>query len=443
MKYTILNTIQRTAFFICLMLSTHILQSAPFVYVANGGSNSVSVIDAATNEVIKTIDLGSNQLQVQIAITTDGKTVWVPCNGSVQLIDVATNTLLSPISLGSQQGNGVAMSPDGTYAYVISYDSGYDTGYITQFNTATQAVVSTVSGAFEPFLIFITPDGKTAYITNGGNKVLPVDLTTNPPTLQPELTLSSVGFMAISPDNTYLYVSESDSNMIQQYNIAGSNRLMPLPTQVIPSTPEPYFRPTGLAITSDGKTMYVASANSDYMAYAIGTLNISNPASPVMGTVITDASIINPVTIALTSDGNSLYVADFETNGMVNVINTSNALVPTFKTSIPVGIEPFALAITPSNSSPTNVSGCKTKNVFLLQTDYINKLTWTAPASGSPAAYNIYRDAALTDLAGSSTSLEFYDHNRQPNIIYSYYIVSVDASGNQSASASVTVNTPC
>ena len=101
----------------------------------------------------------------------------------------------------------------------------------------------------------------------------------------------------------------------------------------------------------------------------------------------------------------------------------------------------------PSILAPATVSGCKTQNRFLLQTDFINNVTWTAPTSGtSPASYNIYRDPALTQwvaTVSASGPLQYYDHDRQPNQIYSYYIVSVDSNGNTSTANSVTVTSPC
>ena len=83
----------------------------------------------------------------------------------------------------------------------------------------------------------------------------------------------------------------------------------------------------------------------------------------------------------------------------------------------------------------------------MLQTDYINNITWTAPATGTtPAAYAIYRDATLTQLVAivpASGALQYYDHDRNPGIVYSYYIVSVDGNGNQSTANSVTVTNCC
>jgi hypothetical protein len=102
---------------------------------------------------------------------------------------------------------------------------------------------------------------------------------------------------------------------------------------------------------------------------------------------------------------------------------------------------------TPPIDPPDSVSGCKAKNIFLLQIDLINNITWTAPTTGdAPVQYQIYRDEELTELVATVPAngpLQYYDHSRQPNVIYSYYIVSVDANGNVSTANSVTVTQAC
>jgi len=94
---------------------------------------------------------------------------------------------------------------------------------------------------------------------------------------------------------------------------------------------------------------------------------------------------------------------------------------------------------------PINFQGYATQNYFLIQTDLINVLSWGAPTGGTaPVNYKIYRDASLTQLVATvpaSGTLQYEDHNRQPNTMYTYYLVSIDGSGNVSAPVSVVVTT--
>ena len=123
--------------------------------------------------------------------------------------------------------------------------------------------------------------------------------------------------------------------------------------------------------------------------------------------------------IAITPNGTTAYVTN-QGNGTVSII----ALPP---------------------SIPVNIQGSTLKNIFLTQIDLINLITWNAPTFTLPIAYNIYRDAALTNLIGTVPAtgpLEFYDHNREPDTTYSYYIVAISASGISSAAATITVTQP-
>ncbi|HSX11873.1 MAG TPA: hypothetical protein VLF61_00070, partial [Rhabdochlamydiaceae bacterium] len=54
-------------------------------------------------------------------------------------------------------------------------------------------------------------------------------------------------------------------------------------------------------------------------------------------------------------------------------------------------------------------------NRFLSQSDLVNVLLWEAPNNFSPVTYTIFRDAALTDIAGvvPASTLSFEDHNRR------------------------------
>jgi large repetitive protein len=81
-------------------------QDGKHAYVGNAVSGTVSVIAIATNKVVATITLAAGSGPFGVAITPDGKHVYVAnscliCN-VVSVIDTATNTVVGlPITLGS------------------------------------------------------------------------------------------------------------------------------------------------------------------------------------------------------------------------------------------------------------------------------------------------------------------------------------------------------
>ncbi|MFD5430138.1 YncE family protein, partial [Streptomyces sp. NPDC127084] len=78
----------------------HAVPPGTYAYVANSESNTVSVIDTATNTVSATIDVGS--FPIGVAVSPDGTRAYV-VNGfsdTVSVIDTATNTVVATVAVG-------------------------------------------------------------------------------------------------------------------------------------------------------------------------------------------------------------------------------------------------------------------------------------------------------------------------------------------------------
>ena len=160
----------------CLLgpASTH----AQNAYITNFNSNTVSVIDTATDMVIATVPVGLRPGGV--AVTPDGSKVYITNEDSntVSVIDSATNTISATIPVGLVPF-GVAVTPDGSKVYVANGGS----GTVSVIDTATDTVSATipVGNRSSPLGIAVTPDGSKVYITNRSdpNTVSVIDTATN------------------------------------------------------------------------------------------------------------------------------------------------------------------------------------------------------------------------------------------------------------------------
>lgn len=85
-------------------------------------------------------------------------------------------------------------------------------------------------------------------------------------------------------------------------------------------------------------------------------------------------------------------------------------------------------------------------NCFAMQSDRVNIVTWKAPHHFEVVTYQIYRDAELRELIGvvhvdhyssHEDSFRFVDHNRKENHTYRYFIIGVDAFGNETCPSEV------
>jgi uncharacterized repeat protein (TIGR02543 family) len=86
-------------------------------YVANSGSDTVSVIDINSEEVIATVNVESTPHW--LTVTPDGRHVYVSNTGSntVSVIETGTNTLIQNVTVGSNP-EGICAFPDGSEVYV-------------------------------------------------------------------------------------------------------------------------------------------------------------------------------------------------------------------------------------------------------------------------------------------------------------------------------------
>jgi YVTN family beta-propeller protein len=93
------------------------------IYVANEGSNSVSVIDGATNTVTTTIGVGTYPLGVGVDPATHTVYATNEVSGTVSVIDGATNTVTATIGVGLDPV-GVGVDPSTHAVYVANSHSG-------------------------------------------------------------------------------------------------------------------------------------------------------------------------------------------------------------------------------------------------------------------------------------------------------------------------------
>jgi YVTN family beta-propeller protein len=87
------------------------------------------------------------------------------------VIRTATNTVVATVAVGLNP-SGVAVTPDGQYAYVTNNSD----NTVSVIATATRTVVATVPVGMAPDWVAVTPDGKHAYVVNSGSSTVAVSV---------------------------------------------------------------------------------------------------------------------------------------------------------------------------------------------------------------------------------------------------------------------------
>src|SRR5207244_6285317 len=112
------------------------------VYVTAETSSTVSVLDAKSGRLLRTIRVGENPRTV--ALTPDGRRAYVTAEagGNVTVIDVATDSIVAqfPIRDGKTKPVRIAFSPDGRLAYLTEGAA----ASVSVVDVARQAVIESL-----------------------------------------------------------------------------------------------------------------------------------------------------------------------------------------------------------------------------------------------------------------------------------------------------------
>ncbi|CAM3769833.1 beta-propeller fold lactonase family protein [Smaragdicoccus niigatensis] len=268
-------------------------------YVSNGSSDSVSVIDTATNTVTGTLSVGSGPRD--LAVSPDGKTLYVANSASntISLVDVASTAAVNyPVGNLPQ---GLSLKPDGTAAYVTNLDS----NSVSVFDIASKTVTATISVGSQPRDVAFSKDGTRAYVTNlAQDSVSVIDTATNKlidangPAAGTNINVGDMpANLAVSPDGSLVYVADQASNSVSVINTA---------TYAVSNIPV-VGDPSRVTFTPDGSRAYVTESNGDAIAI------IDTATQTVAGTVSVGTT---PLGVAFTPDGKTGYVANYGTNSV-------------------------------------------------------------------------------------------------------------------------------
>ncbi|MGH3201142.1 MAG: YncE family protein [Streptosporangiaceae bacterium] len=233
------------------------------LYFADTGSNTISIIDAATlnpknfNPTETDIHVGFNP--TDLAVSPDGTQLWVTDTGpqtdsssltDIKVISTATDKVTATLSMPSAPAQ-ITFSPSGATAYVTTAAG------LWIFDTATHHVTGVVSGLGDPHGLVASPDGSTVYVTNTADNVVDV-ISAATHQVTGTIPVGALPWgMALSAKGTTLYVADPDSNQVSVINTK---------TDAVTNTISLAGGPDVLALTPDGSQLWVCGLNSGILS---------------------------------------------------------------------------------------------------------------------------------------------------------------------------------
>jgi YVTN family beta-propeller protein len=310
-----------------------------------------------------------------------------------------TNLIATIDDVGPEYGpyGGIAVSPNGEFAYVSNYGDGrvyvIQTPNNSLINTETSMVgIDPIKVGDGPIGVSMTPNGEYVYVSNSIGTVSVIRtsdnsaIDTDPSTVEIDpITLpGSAPFgIAVSPNKDFAYAYVCDLYQNKVWVIRTSDNTVidtdPSTVKIDPITVGNF--PFGISLTSDGAYAYVSN-------YGDGTVSAIRTSDNSV--IDTDPSTVNidpikvgalPIGVSVTPNGEYVYVSN-SGDGTVSVIRTSdNSVIDTDPSTveidpIKVGDGPAGVSVTPNgkyvyvnNSGDGTVSVIRTSDNSVIDMD--------------------------------------------------------------------------
>jgi YVTN family beta-propeller protein len=197
--------------------------------------------------------------------------------------------------------------------------------------------------------------GPLAYVTNQSDgTVTVINTSTNTPVTTitlctgtgcTNLTNPKPAGLAITPDGKFVYVANQGNGTVHgSVSVIATSTNTVVNTITLPLICECSPSAIGVAITPDGLHAYV----TDRGQIAVHVIDTSNN---TVTKSIQAAAIISPFSIAITPDGAYVYATDFSSSFPTTNVNMISTATNTFVASILVGNNPTGIAVSPNGLS--------------------------------------------------------------------------------------------
>lgn len=360
------------------------VNSIPYLYIANQGNDTVSVVRQTDHTMVATITVGSEPYGV-VPVSISGTTyVYVANTGSntVSVINTATNTVVATVSVGVKP---YYVSAVGSQVYVTNGQS----NTVSVINANSNVVTVTIPVGVYPR--GIKAHGTDLYVANygdpnypGGNSISVINSLTNTVTSTIVLPIGIDGPRGVTVLGSNIYVANFRSNTVSIINTA---------TNSVTTTVNVGMGPRGMATV--GTKVYIEN-------FEDGTVSILDTNT----NTITSTVQVGNAPAGIAASGTDLYITRFQDDAL-SILNTSTGAL---RSAFPV-----IANISPESLSPSTF-----------------RVSWNIDKS----SISTLEYGTTMSYGNSVSSGQFATHHSQqltgltPGTSYHYRISAVDSDSN-------------
>ena len=346
-----------------------------YVYVTNGGSDTVTVLDVVHVRVDRELQVGHDPVAVaanptrnEIYVINEGT---AGANGSISVIDAEHNAVVATIPVHKQPVS-IDIDAAGNTAYVANSGS----NSVSVIDLKARREVAQTGAGEEPVAASIAPDGKTLVVANRrGDSVTLIDPVTGKVRAVFDGCPGAAGAVVL-PDSSKAFAPCSTGHQVMVVALAHASQPDRLETLM-----DVGRAPVDLALKPDGGELFASNSLSDSVSEIYNTTDEVGDtymigADPVRGLVSRDNALLyvanlrsqevtvysiddgkrlssfrvgdGPAALAFSAAGHLLFVADSR-SGDVAVVRTAMESLPNSPQNYG---ERFAFTLLPAGRGP-------------------------------------------------------------------------------------------
>lgn len=298
------------------------------MYVSNEKDDTVSVIDIATLEVVRTIDVGERPRG--IIFSKDYSVLYVCASDSdtVQVIDPDTGEVLHNLPSG-EDPEQFALHPNNRLLYIANEDD----AITTVVDTETRQVIEQIPVGIEPEGMAVSYDGTLAITTSETTNMAHWIDVEKQEIFANTLVDQRPRHAEFTAGDEHLWVSSEIGGTVTVFRVSDQKELAKIRFEVKGVRPD-RVQPVGIRFSPDGKRAFVALGPSNHVAV------VDTETFEVEKTILVGRRVWH---MAFSPDGR--YV--FTTNGVSGDVTVIDAEKLTAIKTIKVGRFPWGAAARP------------------------------------------------------------------------------------------------
>jgi YVTN family beta-propeller protein len=304
-----------------------------YLYVANYGSDNVSVIDATTNQVVNSIPVGTQPETPVLDAGTDQLFVPNYASDNVTVISGTSNTVVANVAVGAAPNTGADDSTNGE-VYIPDYGS----SNVTVIMASNDHVVANIPVGGNPQPPTFDSLNNSIFVSNrGSNNVSVISGLSNTVVKtidrQPTPLLNSPETAAFDPANGDLYIPVGFFDANSPLTVVNGSTYAIVATPIVGGYPSP---PTYDPVNGN---IYV----SNYYSTSDNVSVINGSSNTVVATVPAGEQ---PLTAGVDTVNGDVYVPNADSDNVSILSGATNAVL--FNVSLPIRSSSTISPVTPT-----------------------------------------------------------------------------------------------